>query len=113
MVCHVISSCPICPQVRLLTKPRGHLAPREAPLAPWREVHVDCIGPWTVTINDIKLCFEALTCIDPITNLVDISCFQGRQWSRTHRPRFPIPFGLCGHHSRPDHPLYTHRQLGH
>ena len=88
MVCRVISSCPICPQVGLSTKPHGHLAPCEAPLDPWSEVHVDCIGPWTVTINDDKLRFEALTCIDPITNLVEISRFQGPKMSESAKALF-------------------------
>ena len=88
MVRHVISSCPICTQVCLSTKPHGHLAPCEAPLAPWSEVHVDCIGPCTVTINTIKLRFEALTCIDPITNLVEISRFQGPKMSETAKALF-------------------------
>ena len=88
MVHRVISSCPICPQVRLSTKPHGHLAPREAPIAPWSEVHVDCIGPWTVTVNNVKLRFEALTCIDPVTNLVEISRFQGPKTSDTARALF-------------------------
>ena len=88
MVCRVISSCPICPQVRLSTKPHGHLTPHEAPIAPWSEVHVDCIGPWTVTINNVKLRFEALTCIDPITNLVEISHFQGPKTSETAKALF-------------------------
>ena len=88
MVRRVIYSCPICPQVRLLTKPHGYLAPREDPIAPWSEVHVDCIGPWTVAINNVKLRFEALTCIDPVTNLVEISCFQGPKTSETAKALF-------------------------
>ena len=102
MVHRVISSCPICPQVRLSTKPHGHLAPREAPIAPWSKVHVDCIGPWTVTVNNVTLHFEALTCIDPVTNLVEISRFQGPKTSDTARAlfenqwlaRYPHPLGI-------------------
>ena len=45
----------------------GHLAPRHAIVAPWNEVHVDCVGPWTITANNgAKFVFSALTCIDPL-----------------------------------------------
>ena len=69
----IISNCQICPQVRLAAKPYGELAPRDAPIAPWSEVHVDFIGPWNIKINDITLEFNALTCIDPVTNLIEIN----------------------------------------
>ena len=39
--------------------------------APWNEVAVDLIGPWTVMVNEVKLEFKALTCIDPVTNLAE------------------------------------------
>ena len=88
MVHRIISSCPVWPQVHVSTKPHGHLAPCEAPIALWSEVHVDCIGPWTVMVNNVKLHFEALTCIDPVTNLVKISRFQGPKMSETAKPLF-------------------------
>jgi hypothetical protein len=34
------------------------------------KVHIDLIGPWAVNIGDHIIEFNALTCIDPITNLV-------------------------------------------
>ena len=41
-------------------------------------MHVDCIGPWTITAaNGAKYVFSALTCIDPVTNLVDIILLDG------------------------------------
>ena len=59
-------------------KKYGHLAPRHANVAPWNEVQVDCIGPWTITANNgAKFVFSALTCIDPVTNLVDIILLDG------------------------------------
>ena len=101
MVCRIISSCPICPQVRLLTKPHGHLAPRQAPIAPLSEVHADCIGPWTVTVNNVKLCFEALTCIDPVTNLVEISRFPGPKTSENAKALFKNQW--LAHYPQPLH----------
>ena len=48
------------------------MPPRNARLMPWDEVAVDLIGPWKVTIDGTELIFKALTCIDPVTNLVKI-----------------------------------------
>ena len=74
----IVSSCPISLMVRTTYKPYGHLAPRNAPIIPWSEVHVDCIRPWKVSLpdnNTIK--FYALTCLDPVTNLIEILRFHG------------------------------------
>ena len=54
-------------------KEHGHLPAKKARLVPWDEVHVNCIGLWTITAADgAEYEFNALTCIDPVTNLVDI-----------------------------------------
>ena len=54
-------------------KEHGHLPSKQARLVPWDKVHVDCIGLWTITAADrAEYEFNALTCIDPVTNLVDI-----------------------------------------
>ena len=59
-------------------KPYGHLAPRDAPIIPWSEVHVDCIGPWKVSLpNNKTIQFYTLTSIDPVTNLIEILHFHG------------------------------------
>jgi hypothetical protein len=54
----------------------GLLAPRDAPLSPWKEVHVDTIGKWSLQYKrqgkTLKITFLALTMIDPVTNLVEI-----------------------------------------
>ena len=68
----MVSSCTICPRVRTTHVPYGHLAPRQAPIAPWSEVHVDLIGPWKLNIRGIEVPFMALTMIDPVTNLVEL-----------------------------------------
>ena len=39
---------------------------------PWREVCVDLIGPWTVQVHGRVYEFDALTTIDPVTNLTEI-----------------------------------------
>eukprot|EP00957_Ditylum_brightwellii_P044318 3362572-Ditylum_brightwellii.AAC.1 len=39
---------------------------------PWDEVAVDLIGPWRMQVNGQEVEFNALTCIDPVTNLVEM-----------------------------------------
>ena len=49
-------------------------------MAPWREVAVDLIGPWKVKLGNVPnedrqesyIEFNAFTCIDPVTNLVEL-----------------------------------------
>jgi hypothetical protein len=38
----------------------------------WEEVHIDLIGPWAIKIGEQNIEFNALTCIDPVTNLVEL-----------------------------------------
>ena len=47
--------------------------PRLAPLTPWSEVHVDSIGNWQICIKGQTMKFNALTMIDPVTNLREIA----------------------------------------
>ena len=51
----------------------GELPPRNALLLPWSEVAVDLIGPWKITVAAQAIEFRALTCIDTVTNLAEIS----------------------------------------
>ena len=70
-------------------KEHGKLQAKTARLVLWDEVHVDCIGPWTITASDrAEYKFNALTCIDPVTNLVDIIRLNGSN------PKA----GYCGQH---------------
>ena len=50
------------------------MVPQQAPLTPWCEVHVDYIGLWTSTLNKVDLKFDAITCINPATDLLEIIC---------------------------------------
>lgn len=68
----VIDDCQICPQVKTGGRQYGELAPRDAPIIPWHEVHLDCIGPWSIKLNDITFEFNALTMIEPVFNLIEI-----------------------------------------
>ena len=45
---------------------------RDLRIAPWEEVAIDLIGPWTVNVNGKEILFQALTCIDTVSNLVEL-----------------------------------------
>ena len=73
----VVSTCLVCPQVCLVAPQHGQLAPRDASITPWSKVHVDYIGPWSVKVNSQELKFDALTMIEPVTNLLEVVRLQG------------------------------------
>ncbi len=41
-------------------------------IAPWEEVAINLIGPWKVKVNGQQVEFNALTCIDMASNLVEL-----------------------------------------
>eukprot|EP00978_Attheya_sp_CCMP212_P046560 scaffold399260_cov63-Attheya_sp.AAC.2 len=71
------SKCDACQQYKANNRGYGHPPPRETDMAPWREVAVALIGPWKVKLGHLPVVneaeayvtFNALTCIDPVTNL--------------------------------------------
>jgi hypothetical protein len=97
-----INNCDVCPKVRSGAPPRGHLAPRNAPILPWHEVHVDFIGPWKVKVNKQSMLYNALTCIEPVTNLIEIVRLRGPKTAENARfhfennylCRYPRPLGI-------------------
>ena len=56
---------------KLSNKSYGHLPLQVAGLFPWETVAVDLIGPWRIKINRVELEFRALTCINPVSNIVE------------------------------------------
>ena len=58
--------------VQTCALPICQLPPRDALITPWFEVAVDLIGPWNVTISSRVFTFQALTCIDTVTNLAEV-----------------------------------------
>ena len=64
--------CEICQRNKSPNVQYGHLPERHADLVPWDSVAVDLIGPWKITVNGVELEFNALTCIDPVTNLTEL-----------------------------------------
>jgi hypothetical protein len=74
---------PLCQHIEQLKgqdyqkyKIQGHgyrlLPKREVCIAPWEEVTIDLIGPWEVKVNSRTVEFNALTCIDTASNLVEL-----------------------------------------
>jgi hypothetical protein len=84
------------------------LAPREAVGNPWHEVHIDSIGPWKIKLNGQQMEFRALTCIEPVTNLLEIvyqpSTKAADAWEAFRNvwlSRYPRPF-RCVHDNGPE-----------
>ena len=90
--------CTSCQKEKNAGRGHGHLPAREACTHPWREVAVDMIGPWTLTIEGQRMEFRALTIIDTVTNLVEIvraddkrSETIARLFGNTWLSRYPRP----------------------
>jgi hypothetical protein len=47
-------------------------------LVPWYKVAVDLIGPWTLLVHGQGIEFWALTCINTISNLVEITQIENK-----------------------------------
>ena len=74
----IIQSCDVCQRTKLSGPGYGQLPPRDALITPWFEVAVDLIGPWNVTISSRVFTFQALTCIDTVTNLAGVICIDNK-----------------------------------
>jgi transposase InsO family protein len=67
-----VGRCDPCQRHKNVGRGHGETATREATVLPWRDVAVDLIGPWTLTVGGQKHKFHALTIIDMVTNLVEV-----------------------------------------
>jgi hypothetical protein len=65
-------NCEFCQRNKLEGKGYGLLPEREVRSIPFEECAVDLIGPWTVQVRGRPHEFDALTCIDTVTNLVEL-----------------------------------------
>ena len=82
----------------------GHLPARNALVAPWDEVAVDLIGPWKIQVDGRTFVFNALTCIDSVSNLVEIVRINNKssnhiivdQFANLWLSRYPSP-NRCVH----------------
>ena len=97
----------VCPENCHMYKQQGRgygkLPPRHANIAPWNEVCIDLIGPWEIVVNGNICVFKALTCIDPVTNLVELIRIQNKtmvhvaeQFVNSWLSRYPRP-NRCVH----------------
>ena len=103
-----INNCQICARNKYGALPYGQLAPRDALPIPWYDVHVDTIGPWTVKIQGIEMTFQALTSIEPVTNLLEIQRIRDKtsdeSWhafQNSYLSRYPRP-ARCVHDGGPE-----------
>ena len=67
-------------------------------MAPWQEIAVDLIGPWSINVNEVKLALNALSIIDTVTNLAELirissksAAHVGLQLENAWLSRYPIP----------------------
>ena len=94
----IVKTCDTCLRKKLPGAGYGELPPREATLVPWYEVAVDLIGPWQMLVHGHDMQFSALTCIDPVSNLVEIARIEnktpahvGMVFENTWLARYPKP----------------------
>ncbi|CAB9506026.1 Retrotransposon protein [Seminavis robusta] len=67
-----IEQCEACAKNKRARRAYGESAPRDATAMPWQEVHCDTIGPWKIELRQRTLTFNAMTMVDPCTNLIEI-----------------------------------------
>lgn len=75
---------------------------------PWEELAVDLIGPWTtINLAGQEITFNALACIDPVTNLVELPRINNKtaahvamKTENTRMARYPKPDHCCVHDKR-------------
>mmetsp|Transcript_89531 Transcript_89531/g.175229 ORF Transcript_89531/g.175229 Transcript_89531/m.175229 type:complete len:1053 (-) Transcript_89531:4218-7376(-) len=97
----LVSRCDTCQRQKLVGRGHGELPPREAEMVPWRQVAVDCIGPWKLTVGSNTISFKALTITDTVTNLTEIvridnesSAHVTLHFENTWLARYPRPVHL-------------------
>jgi transposase InsO family protein len=98
LIDELVSRCDTCQRYKLPGRGYGESPARQAPLTPWSEVAVDLIGPWKVTVRGQEIEFNALTCIDPVTNLVELcrisnktAAHVGQMFKNSWLARYPRP----------------------
>ena len=64
--------CTDCQKYKIPGQGYGLLPEQEVHVAPWEEVTIDLIGPWEEKVSGWKVEFNALTCIDTASNLVEL-----------------------------------------
>ena len=68
-----VQECLICQKMKRGARHYDDLPTRSMNAPPWHEVHVDCIGQWTIALHGGRnYQINALTSIDPTMNLLEI-----------------------------------------
>ena len=68
-----MQGCLICQKMKRGAHSYGKLPAWSVNVPPWNKVHVDCIGPQMIELQGgCSYQFNALTSIDPTTNLLEI-----------------------------------------
>ena len=95
--------CEHCLKHKLSGKGYGLLPEREMRIAPWEEVAIDLIGPWTIKVHGRNVEFNALTCIDTASNLAELTRIDNKtaahirdKFNQSWLSRYPRPI-RCVH----------------
>ena len=96
-------SCDACQRYKLDGRGVGKLAPRVVRAAPWEQVDVDLIGPWSVDVRTGSAYeFMALTCIDRVTGLAELIRIDDKtahhvasKFDECWLSRYPRPMMCC------------------
>ena len=90
--------CDDCVKHKLAGRGYGLLPEREVTAMPFQDLATDLIRPWVVPVGNKVLEFNALTCIDMCTNLVELVRIKNksaehisRLFARTWLARYPRP----------------------
>jgi hypothetical protein len=70
--------CKDCQKHKLSGHGYGLLLEQEVQITLWEEVAINLIGPWKVKVNGQQVEFNALTCIDTASNLVELICVDNK-----------------------------------
>lgn len=70
--------CSDCERHKQIGRGFGHSPHQEAILMRFEEAHVDLIGPWKVEMGEGKIEIKALTCIDSVSNSVELMWIENK-----------------------------------
>ena len=87
--------CQDCQRYKIPGRGFGLLPEREVRIAPWEEVTLDLIGPWTIKVNGRQVEFNAVTCIDTASNLVKLIRINNETSTHVH-DKFTQSWSLPG-----------------
>ena len=97
----VIAPCDACQRYKLQGRGYGELPSREAGVAPWRDVAVDLIGPWSIQTTHRNITCNALMIIDTVTNYCELiridnksAAHVAQQFENAWLSRYPRPINV-------------------